>query len=176
MNHQDNHMEDPKIPHHDTLRSDDSFRIPAFYFESLPDRIIKRIENETVPLALKEKMFTVPEGYFETFTDRLMTKIHPVQKSKTIFTGFRRTLMLSAAAVVLILVSWFVINLYNNSANIDYLANSSEEELLEYLTTHASEFDQNSLAVVMTEDEIGSLEIIEEMDDETSDLLIELYE
>ncbi len=176
MNPSDNNMEDPKIPHHDTLRNDEAFRVPAFYFESFSDRIMKRIENEMVPPALKDHVFTVPDDYFDTFTDRLMHKIHPVQKSKTVFTSFRRSWMLSAAAVVVILVSWFVIHLFNNPSNVDYLASSTEEELLEYVSTYAYQFDQNSLATVMSEEEISSLDIVDEMDDETSDLLIELFE
>ena len=176
MNHQDNYMEDPKIPHQDDLRSTDSFRIPAFYFESFPDRIMKHIEMEAVPAALREKIFRVPNGYFESFTNRLMDRLLPQQTTKTIRTGFRRSLMYSAAAVVLILVSWFVISLFRNQTNIDYLAESSEEELLEYVSTYAFDFDQNILASVIGEEEINSLDIMDEMDDETSDLLIELYE
>jgi hypothetical protein len=176
MNPSENNMEDPKIPHHDTLRNEDAFRVPAFYFESFQDRIMKRIENEMIPPALKDNVFTVPDEYFDTFTDRLMNKIHPVQKPKTVFTVFRKTWMMSAAAAMLIAVSWFVIHLFNSPVNVDYLANSSEEELLEYVSTYAYQFDQNSLATVMSEDEISSLDIVDDMDEETSDLLIELFE
>ena len=81
MNHQFNHMEDPIVPHNEVLRSDDSFKVPTFYFDSLPDRIMKRVEREAVPSILNEKVFRVPNGYFENFTNRLMDKIHSNQKA-----------------------------------------------------------------------------------------------
>ena len=112
--------------------------------------------------------------YFETFPDRLMNRIRKPQSAKTIKTGFRKVWMYSAAAVVVILVSWFVINLFRNQKPIDYLANSSEEDLLEYVSNHDYEFDQNSLATVMNEDEVSSLDIMDEMDDATTNILIEL--
>ena len=175
MNHQFNHMEDPIVPHHDALKSDDSFKVPTFYFESLPDRIMKRVEREAVPLALREKMFRVPNGYFETFTNRIMDKIYTIQSPKAIRTSFRRIYMYGAAAIFIILVSLFVIKFYSNQKSVDYLANSSEDDLLEYVSTYDYDFDQNSLAVVMNEDEVNSLEIMDDMDDETTNMLIELY-
>lgn len=175
MNHQDNHTEDPKIPHHDALRSVDSFKVPTFYFDYLPDRIMKRVETEAVPSELKEKVFQVPVGYFESFTDRVMNRIQIHPAKKTIQTRFSRSWMLSVAAMVVIAVSFFLFTLYNNQKPVDYLANSSEEELLEYVSVNDSDFDQNSLAMLMNEEDVNSLNIMDDMDDETTNMLIELY-
>lgn len=177
MNDLFNNIEDPKVPHHDALQSRDAFKVPDSYFDNLTERIMTRIEMEAISIPANEKTFQVPAGYFETFTNRLMDKIHKQSMPKTIQTSFQRNFIYSAAAaVVLILVSWFIMSLYSKQSSVDYLALSSEEELLEYVSLYAYEFDQNSLAVVMNEEDINSLDILEDMDDETSDLLIELFE
>lgn len=177
MNHPFNNIEDPQIPYDNVLKSGDSFKVPESYFDALTDRIMNRIEKEAISVPVNEKTFQVPDAYFETFANRLMERIHKQQTPKTIQTSFRRNMIYSAAAaVVIILVTWFVMNLFIAKSSKDYLAQSSEEELLEYVSQYAFDFDENSLAVVMSEDEISSLEIFDEMDKETSDLLIELFE
>lgn len=175
MNHQIHPMEDPIVPRHDELRSDDSFKVPTFYFESLTDRVMKRVERDAVPEELKENNFRVPDGYFEQLSDRIMLKLQPAQ-SRTIKTGFRRAWVYSAAAAVtLVIVSWFAIHLYSNKQNPDYLANSSEEELLEYVSMNNYDFDQNSLAVVMNDEDVNNLDIMDDVDDDTSNMLMEIY-
>lgn len=60
---------------------------------------------------------------------------------------------------------------------MDYFSNITEDELLEYVSTYAVDFDQSSLASVINEEEINSLEIMDDdIDDETSDLLIQILE
>ena len=175
MNEQLNNMEDPRIPHHDVLQHENAFKVPAGYFDNLTEKLMQGIEKEAVPFAINEETFTVPQGYFESFPDKLINKIHQHQKPQIVRISFGKRLMLAAAVMIVLVVSWFSIKLYAPT-NTDFLANSTEEELLEYVSYYAEEFDEQSLAMVMNEDEIISLDILEVSDEETSELLIELFE
>ncbi|MBK8450305.1 MAG: hypothetical protein IPO78_00730 [Saprospiraceae bacterium] len=152
------------------------FQLPVNYFENLTNRIMDRIEKEAIPQELNQNVFKVPNGYFENFSDKVLSKIKLKQNSKIIPGSFKKLWVFSAAASFVIVISWFVMNLYNTSTHVDYLAASSEEELLEYVSTYSNEFEHQSLASILNEDELNSLEIMETMDDETSDFIIELFE
>jgi hypothetical protein len=170
------HPEDPQVPHSNLMRNEDCFKVPTAYFDTLAEKIIIQIEQDALPEAIKEKSFVVPDQYFETLTQRVMDSIPFHKQSKTIQTGFRRSwVYAAAAAVVLIVISWWGIQLFNSNYSTDYLAAVSEEELLEYVSDHEYEFDQQTLASIVSEDDLNSIEIIDEVDSETTELLLELY-
>lgn len=176
MNQDFNHNEDPKFSHHDELKSINSFKVPELYFDSLTERIMDRVEKESLPSVLKENSFKVPIGYFENLNDKILEKVLTGVKTKNIRTRFINWKLYSVAAIFLLVCSLFLVQFFNAQKQVDYLANTTEEELLEYVSLYISDFNQESLASITSEDDIRSLEIIDEMDTETSDLLIELFE
>ncbi|HEX5624605.1 MAG TPA: hypothetical protein VFX48_01205 [Saprospiraceae bacterium] len=176
MNENLHHMDDPKPEFPIHRKSGSGYRLPEDYFDRLSDRIMDRVEQNALPEILKTSPFRAPDAYFELLEDRIINGLPTRSKPLVVRSIFRSSWIYAVAACALVLLSWFGLNLYNGSPNEDFLADTTEEELLEYVSAYASDFDETALALVLQEDELNSFEIPEEMDDETSELLIELYQ
>ena len=157
--------------------SPENFNIPENYFEEFPDRLFDKLESDQLPGSLKQNPFKVPENYFENKILNIEKLVQNKESKIIVKTNFKRVWSFAAAACVLLLVSWIGIRLFSNPKPVDYLSNITEDELLEYVSIYASDFDESSLASVINENEINSLNILDvDMDDETSDLLIQILE
>lgn len=155
----------------------DPFKLPENYFEEFPNQIINRIESGQLPETLKLNPFKVPENYFDKTYQSIQEKNSNTESKLVVKTNFKQVWSYAAVACVLLLVSWFGFRLYSDPKPVDYFSNITEDELLEYVSTYAIDFDQSSLASVINEDEINSLNIMDDdLDDETSDLLIQILE
>lgn len=155
----------------------DAFKLPANYFEELPNRILDKVENSQLPELLKQNPFKVPENYFNNTVQSIIEKTSNTKSNLVVKTNFKPVWSYGAAACMLLVISWIGFRLYSNPKPVDYFSNITEEELLEYVSTYAVDFDQSSLASVINEEEINSLNIMDgDLDDETSDLLIQILE
>ncbi len=176
MNHENDHIEDPKLTFAFKSNTNHGFKLPSSYFDTLTERVMDQVEKKTLPEELKTNVFKTPVGYFDSFSDRLMKKILELNTSKHISTSFNRMRIFSAAAAVILVLSLFIVYVYKIQNPVDYLADISEEELLEYVSLHATDFDRFSLAYVMSEEDLKAIDIFDEMDEEATDVLIELYQ
>ncbi len=176
MNHDSNHLEDPKLPEVIAKKTTQGFKVPALYFENLTDRIMDRVEKNVLVDDFKDNPFKVPQAYFENFSPRLIDQLQTTKTSRTITTSFKRMRMWSAAAAVVLILSLAGIYFYIQQKPVDYLADVSENELLEYVSVYAEDFDRFSLAYVMSEEDLKAIELFDHLDELDSDVLIELYE
>ncbi|MEI2696452.1 MAG: hypothetical protein V9E90_15390 [Saprospiraceae bacterium] len=155
----------------------DLFKLPANYFEEFPNRILNKVESGQIPESLQQNPFKVPENYFDTTIQNILEKTSNAESKLIVKTNFKQVWSYAATACVLLVISWLGFRLYSDSKPVDYFSNITEDELLEYVSTYAVDFDQSSLASVINEEEINSLDIMDDdIDDETSDLLIQILE
>jgi len=155
----------------------ENFKIPANYFDEFPNRILDKLELDQLPESLKQNPFKVPANYFENKSLSLQELNQGKKLKLSVKTNFKRIWSYSAVACVVLLVSWIGFRMISNSQPVDYFSNITEDELLEYVSNYAVDFDQTSLASVINEEEMNSLNILDdELDDETTDLLIQILE
>lgn len=181
----ENYMEDlrdrilDKVLAEGTIESMDThqFELPSNYFQEFPNRIMQKIEEDVLPASLKENPFKLPANYFPQTAQRIMEHPSVRMQKPTTKTRFRTNWILAAAACMFFIISWFGIQFFNSSKTTDLFVNASEEELLEYVSAYADDFDQSSIAAVMSEDEVNAINIWDdELDEETSELLIQILE
>ena len=155
----------------------ENFKIPANYFDEFPNRILDKLELDQLPESLKQNPFKVPANYFENKSLSLQELNQGKKLKLSVKTNFKRIWSYSAVACVVLLVSWIGFRMISNSQPVDYFSNITEDELLEYVSNYAVDFDQTSLASVINEEEMNSLNILDdELDNKTTDLLIQILE
>lgn len=208
MDNQNQYREDPDLPFGNTLKNADGFKVPADYFENagpmilaqcvggtdtndskgfgvpqgyfetLPEKLMQKIEIDALKCLPDSDGFKVPENYFESFYDRLSSRL----KRKTIQTSTRVIQMkklwyYAAAACLFTAVGLFAIKWsQQNESTTLFFAECSDEELLEYVTTYADDFDQELIASLIEETDLDVLDVMGELDESTEDLLIEYLE
>lgn len=153
------------------------FEVPENYFDQLADTVMERISSETLSFLPATDGFTVPEGYFETFSDRIQSRLTSnVQSTQTRTVTFRKIWYWAAAACLFGVVGLFALKWSANQSGDQLLSACTEDELLEYVTTYADEFDEESLASLLEESDMDQLNIINELDESADELLIEYLE
>ncbi|MBK9108743.1 MAG: hypothetical protein IPM92_10355 [Saprospiraceae bacterium] len=153
------------------------FDVPVAYFENFTDSLIERINAESLAFLPKSDGFKVPESYFETFYNRLQNKLSAQhQSTPTKLIKFHKLWYWAAAACLFSAVGLFAIKWSQNQTTENLLAQCSEEELLEYVTAYVEEFDEQSLALLLEENDINQLDMMNGLDESAEDLLIEYLE
>ena len=149
---------------------EDPFKVPTNYFDGLSDQIMGRIQEEVVVETIVEKQERV------SWVDRLVEQIQLLLQPQY---------ALSLASVVLLLVAgtyffWPESNF--NTPDLQTLTEGiSEDELIQYLSTHIDEFEVNQFVDAGIQDlniEFfkGSEMDLEEMDELMDNLLEDLDE
>ncbi len=150
---------------------EDTFQVPESYFESLSDKIMFQTEQNALPADVKNGVFKIPDGYFEDFQGRLMGQISKEKHSGSKTLSFRRVLMFSIAASMVLGVCVLVLRLFSPSADLDILSSCSEDELLEYVSTYSTEFNSEALASVMNNGDLNALDFIDKNNEDVEELL-----
>lgn len=105
--------------------------------------------------------FTTPDSYFEDFSQKMLQQIHREEPKVISFWAKNRTWIYSSAAIIVITLSVFMVNL---------LATDTEEihaaEIENYLTYHSNITD-DEIAEYLDESDISNIEIESDIDDET---------
>lgn len=154
-----------------------AFEVPGAYFENFPDVLMERINDDTVAFLPKSDGFKVPENYFETFSDRLHIKLNEKQQTPALkVLSFHKLWYYAAAACLFTAIGLFSLKWMQNDNSSHLLSQCSEDELIEYVTAYADEFDEQSIAMLLEETDIDPLDIINDLDEADEDLLIEYLE
>jgi hypothetical protein len=85
----------------------DSFSVPDGYFESLPEKIIERIDLMDAKKIAAENPFSTPEGYFEKLSSDITNRIAVKTVNRPIF---KRAVILVPLACLLIMFGYFLLN------------------------------------------------------------------
>lgn len=82
------------------------FKVPDNYFKSFDDKMIKKIEEETILEKHMKSGFKSPEGFFESFDNKVLDTLSHEKNSKVIsFISKKQVIYLSgiAAAIMILL-------------------------------------------------------------------------
>jgi hypothetical protein len=125
-----------------SVSGQDGFKLPKGYFEKFPERIVKRVAEET---AVEEKPmggFRTPDRYFETFGERLQERLSkkevPVRKIRPL----QFIWIPAVAAAILLLLIW---SPSSPSAVLDF-EDINAEVLQAYLQTEEFDVTPSELA------------------------------
>ena len=125
-----------------SVSGQDGFKLPKGYFEKFPERIVKRVAEET---AVEEKPmggFRTPDMYFETFGERLQERLSkkevPVRKIRPL----QLIWIPAVAAAILLLLIW---SPSSPSAVLDF-EDINAEVLQAYLQTEEFDVTPSELA------------------------------
>lgn len=142
------------------------YRVPAGYFEDLPEQVMQRIRTQEAnpvqeelaalsPLLAKaprQQPLSAPEGYFDDLASRIMAGVSQPQEAPARIVPIRsrrRYLSWAVAASLLVLVglsSLFLLRRNTGAGNLDsQLAALSDQEIVEYLQTHSDAFDNEAI-------------------------------
>ncbi|MCH8317603.1 MAG: hypothetical protein IIA88_03785 [Bacteroidetes bacterium] len=118
----------------------------------------------------KSNVFTVPDGYFDELPFIIQTKIYKKEEKASLFGLFSWVEFLSrdpeysglfhrgffskpvkyglASFLIIMVLGYYLITLYKNGQNIDYLANITKEEIVDYfINEYVDEFEIMDIAL-----------------------------
>lgn len=159
------------------LSGDTPFSLPSSYFEGFPQRIMERIENETLTSkevvlspaleGLKSKSpFEVPENYFDEFSVKL-----PSNQPAVISINFRKWASFAAAACLAGFILGIVFINNKKESPTSLASNTISHEAMETYLTEVEAFelgDRDSELVAMENNtlmEVSTLNISEMLKD-----------
>lgn len=123
-----------------TLKSNsEGFKTPNAYFDNLSEKIINQIKLEDI--ISKDLGFTVPQNYFENAKQQTLKSVHIKRK------GIERIINLgliryAAAACILMMTSFGIYFNIHQSKNLSYqLSQIPDEEIETYLQQHVDNGD-----------------------------------
>ncbi len=146
------------------------FKAPKAYFDTLEDKILNKINEDTSFEHIKESGFKLPDGYLSSVEDAVLNTVNE-QDNKVISLLSRRNLLYVSgiAAAIVIMFGIFMKNDTISEPLID--AEMAETYLMN------QDISSYELASLLTEEDIVSLdeEIMNEAftDDEMEDYLLE---
>jgi hypothetical protein len=137
------------------------YRVPAGYFENLPEQVMLRIRLENASSAkeeleaispflsgLSKKMpFSAPEGYFDALTPRIRVAENASHEPALVVKMFqpRRTFRMAAAAVAIGIIGIAAWLIMREPATNPY-ATKTDMEVQEELKNKVGEISENELA------------------------------
>lgn len=138
------------------------FKIPAGYFDQLPDRVMDRIGKEKTRTSTGKDGFQVPEGYFETFADRLAERLHRKEGRVRKLWPVRLVWVSAAAAVIV----FMLLLTPSGEAGGMQFEDLSGESIADYLQAEAYYLSSNDLAESLPLGEIGMEDVMEKIPEE----------
>jgi len=115
------------------ISRENPFRVPADYFDMLPEEILKRIDSIPDFESSGENPFRVPEGYFDSLPTVIQHRITEQNKKRSRIPGWASLLLrprLSLALAALIILLVFGIRYFTRTTTIVAQENSvSSEEI-----------------------------------------------
>jgi len=153
------------------------FQLPSGYFDQLTERIMERVQHEELLFLPKDEGLAIPNAYFESFPQKVVEHIVALkEKPKVKVISFRRILTYAVAACLLLAVSITAIRFYQTAAETDVFASCSDDDMLEYLSYYSNDLDDQSLAVLLNEEDLPDLDFINGEDEDLESLLIDYLE
>ena len=144
------------------ISKNDGFKTPEGYFESLTDRLVEKMKEESAGLP-KSDGFKVPDGYFDSVNKEILSKLDQPEPKVVRLYPYKKLLYTAAsiAAVVLIFIGlqWQG----DQSLTFGDLANM---ELAEYFEDNTTGISSYELAEVFT---VEDLEVSDILEDEWSE-------
>lgn len=124
-----------------------SFQLPQGYFDTLSDRIALKVTEENLKSRVSGDGFEVPTGYFEALQRRSMLAAKQPDLDATVVVRKLSTpnwLRYAAAACAVFMVGisgYLMLNDQDAATEQTFLANVSDQELVEYLRFYSESSD-----------------------------------
>ena len=145
------------------------FKVPESYFEQSALHL-------TQLTVLKKESHHVPPEYFDTLSSNILKRIE-IQNKPTIKKSiFNRTWIYSVAAMLVLSVSLFLIQINKQNATELNLNAIEEDALLDYVFENASDDDALNLMETFNTSELNLLKFDESLNNESIDELIQEYQ
>lgn len=148
---------------------DNPFKVPQAYFE-------QNALHLTQLTVLKKESHHVPPEYFDTLSSNILKRIEIQNKPIVKKSIFNRTWIYSVAAMLVLSVSLFLIQINKHNSTELNLNVIEEDALLDYVYENASDEDAINLMETMNTNDLNLLKLDESLNDESIDELIQEYQ
>jgi len=145
------------------------FKVPQAYFE-------QNALHLTQLTVLKKESHHVPPEYFDTLSSNILKRIEIQNKPVVKKSIFNRTWIYSVAAMLVLSVSLFLIQINKHNSTELNLNVIEEDALLDYVYENASDEDAINLMETMNTNDLNLLKLDESLNDESIDELIQEYQ
>ncbi|MCI1267761.1 MAG: hypothetical protein LKG19_14395 [Saprospiraceae bacterium] len=145
------------------------FKVPQAYFE-------QNAMHLTQLTVLKKESHHVPPEYFDTLSSNILKRIEIQNKPVVKKSIFNRTWIYSVAAMLVLSVSLFLIQINKHNSTELNLNVIEEDALLDYVYENASDEDAINLMETMNTNDLNLLKLDESLNDESIDELIQEYQ
>ena len=145
------------------------FKVPQAYFE-------QNAMHLTQLTVLKKESHHVPPEYFDTLSSNILKRIEIQNKPVVKKSIFNRTWIYSVAAMLVLSVSLFLIQINKHNSTELNLNVIEEDALLDYVYENASDEDAINLMATMNTNDLNLLKLDESLNDESIDELIQEYQ
>ncbi|MBK8245634.1 MAG: hypothetical protein IPK88_19555 [Saprospiraceae bacterium] len=145
------------------------FKVPQAYFE-------QNAIHLTQLTVLKKESHHVPPEYFDTLSSNILKRIEIQNKPVVKKSIFNRTWIYSVAAMLVLSVSLFLIQINKHNSTELNLNVIEEDALLDYVYENASDEDAINLMETMNTNDLNLLKLDESLNDESIDELIQEYQ
>ena len=145
------------------------FKVPESYFEQSALHL-------TQLTVLKKESHHVPPEYFDTLSSNILKRIEIQNKPVVKKSIFNRTWIYSVAAMLVLSVSLFLIQINKHNSTELNLNAIEEDALLDYVFENASDDDALNLMETFNTSELNLLKLDESLNNESIDELIQEYQ